>query len=313
MFRLAHLSDPHIPPDGSPRRRELISKRALGWANWRNSRRHVHLHSVLNALTADMAGQHPDHIAVTGDLAIVSTQAEWQSCRNWLHSIGRPEDVSLVPGNHDAYTRRAISGMTFAWRDYMTGDPDTATRSGFPYLRRRGPIAIIGCSSAVISPPFMATGRVGREQLSRLRPLLKQVREEGLFRVVLIHHPPLRSHRDRYRRLIDTRAFARMLSDAGAELILHGHEHTATVRWTPGPVSSQGSATLVPVIGVPSASAIAHGHRPAAQYNLYEIGGKPGAWTCLMRTRGYGSGGLNELQDRMLFENGQAIGQPPTG
>lgn len=303
MFRLAHLSDPHIPPEVAPRRRELLSKRALGWTNWRRSRQRIHRREVLDALTGDMARHDPDHIAVTGDLAIVSTPSEWQACRQWLQSIGRPDYVSLVPGNHDAYTRRAIPGVSAAWREYMAGDPHTTAHDGFPYLRRRGPLAIVGCSSAVVSAPFLATGRVGREQFSRLRPLLRQLAEEGLFRVVLIHHPPLRMPGDRYRRLTDAGTFLEMLAETGAELVLHGHEHTATLRWTPGPDQR------VPIIGVPSASAIAHGGRPAAEYNLYEIDGGPGSWNCLMRTRGFGGGELFELEDNLLFKAGRAVGE----
>jgi len=303
MFRLAHLSDPHIPPDMPPRYRELVSKRALGWTNWRRNRHRVHQRQVLDALTGDMARQDPDHIALTGDLAIVSTPSEWQSCRRWLQDIGLPEDVSLIPGNHDAYTRRAVPGVSLAWREYMAGDPDTPAHGPFPYLRRRGPTAILGCSSAIVSAPFMATGRIGSPQRDRLATLLKALGDEGLFRVVLIHHPPLRTPGDRYRRLIDARAFRDLLVAYGAELVLHGHEHTATVRWTPG------LGDAVPVVGVPSASAIAHGGRPAAQYNLYEITGESGNWDCLMRTRGFDGGELIELEDTVLFKDGKATGE----
>ena len=37
-----------------------------------------------------------------------------------------------------------------------------------PTLRRRGPVALIGLSSAVPTPPFMATGTLGRAQLEAL-------------------------------------------------------------------------------------------------------------------------------------------------
>jgi hypothetical protein len=38
----------------------------------------------------------------------------------------------------------------------------------FPFVRRRGPLALIGVSSAVPTPPLMATGRLGRAQLDAL-------------------------------------------------------------------------------------------------------------------------------------------------
>jgi len=304
MFSLAHLSDPHVPPESAPRRRELISKRAIGWINWKRNRHRIHRREVLDALTADIQRHHPDHIAVTGDLAIVSSQSEWQACREWLQGLGTPDFVSLVPGNHDAYTRRAIPGATLAWREYMAGDPGTPDQHGFPYLRRRGPLAIVGCSSAIATAPFMATGRIGREQRDRLRPLLRQLGEESAFRVVLVHHTPIRTSGDLYRRMMDARAFRDLLAETGAEMVLHGHEHLTTLHWVDGPTEP------VPIIGVPSASALEHGHRPAAQYNLYEIDGEPGAWSCRMRIRGFNGGELLDLGETSLFDNGRATGTP---
>jgi|FEC22Drversion2_1045045.scaffolds.fasta_scaffold00023_146 3',5'-cyclic AMP phosphodiesterase CpdA len=294
MFRLAHLSDPHVPPDGPPRRRDLLSQRAIGWVNWQRNRRRVHVRHVLDAVTGDIHTHAPDHIAVTGDLAIVSTPAEWRACRAWLDHIGPPDKVSLVPGNHDTYVRRAVTGTELAWREYMAGDPDTLAHGGFPYLRRRGPLALVGCSSAIVTAPFLATGKVGRDQLARLEMLLARLGREGWFRVVMIHHPPTREPGDRFRRLLDAREVAAALERAGAELILHGHEHRATLRWLPGPVAP------IPVVGVPSASALEHGGRPAAQYNLFDISGMAGAWSCRMIVRGFDGGVLHTLCEQEL-------------
>ena len=76
---------------------------------------------------------------------------------------------------------------------------------GFPYLRRRGPLALIGLSTAVPTPPFMATGRLGEAQLARLAETLVALAREKLFRVVLIHHPPV-SEAKRHKRLTDAGA-----------------------------------------------------------------------------------------------------------
>lgn len=294
MFRLAHLSDPHVPPDERPRRRDLLSQRVLGWANWQRNRHRVHLQHVLDAVVGDIHTHRPDHIAVTGDLAIVSTPAEWRACRAWLDHLGPPDRVSLVPGNHDTYVRRAVAGTALAWREFMAGDPDTLAHGGFPYLRRRGPLALVGCSSAIVTAPFLATGKVNRDQMKRLEPLLVRLGEEGLFRVVMIHHPPMREPGDRYRRLLNAREVAALLGRAGAELVLHGHEHRATLRWLPGPDAD------IPVVGVPSASALEHSGRPAAQYNLFDISGIAGAWSCRMTVRGFDGGILHTLSEREL-------------
>ena len=78
----------------------------------------------------------------------------------------------------------------------MTADGNT-----FPSLRRRGPLALIGVSSAVPTAPLMATGWLGRDQLEALERLLIGLSTEQLFRVLLIHHP-LRSDA-RAKRLTD--------------------------------------------------------------------------------------------------------------
>lgn len=309
MFRLAHISDPHIPPGARPRRRELLSKRVIGWAHWRRRRSRIHRREVLDIITDDLAHAQVDHIAVTGDLTIVSSRAEWEACRQWLATLGAPGDVSLVPGNHDAYTRRAVPATARAWKDYMSDDEalEDYTSAEFPYLRRRGPMALIGCSSAVATAPFLATGRLGHRQIARIEALLGGLAESGLFRVVLIHHPPLRGPGDRYRRLTDWRNFAAALARTGAELVLHGHEHVAQIRALEGP------AGPVPVIGVPSASALAYRGRPAAQYNIYELTGAPGTWTCAMVARGFDGIGVDVVNCAELWRDGRSmVGAPIT-
>src|SRR4051794_20991702 len=107
MFVLSHLSDPHIGPIPTPRLRELINKRGLGLTNWYRKRHRHHRVDVLDAIVADMKAQTPDHVAVTGDLVNISLPAEFARAATWLSQVGAPQDVTLVPGNHDAYIRRA--------------------------------------------------------------------------------------------------------------------------------------------------------------------------------------------------------------
>ena len=68
MFRLAHLSDVHLGPLPPVSFADLASKRVTGYVNWRRNRAHRMMDNALDALIADMLGQRPDHIAVTGDL-----------------------------------------------------------------------------------------------------------------------------------------------------------------------------------------------------------------------------------------------------
>jgi 3',5'-cyclic AMP phosphodiesterase CpdA len=172
---------------------------------------------------------------------------------------------------------------------------DDDGRAGFPYVRRRGPLAIIGLSSGVPTAPLMATGRIGARQLAALGPLLEIQKMEGCFRVVLVHHPPVSRARP-HRRLIDADLLMQILSRHGAELLLHGHDHLAMLNWLDG-----SEETRIPAVGVPSASAAPGSGAQAAAYNLYRVDGSATQWTCEMISRGVApSGDLVEVKRIML-------------
>ncbi|HEY1472990.1 MAG TPA: metallophosphoesterase [Pseudolabrys sp.] len=289
MFTLAHLSDPHLAPLPAPRWRELINKRITGYINWQRRRRFIHDAGVLAKIVADLKAQAADHIAVTGDLCNIALEEEFARGRKWLQDLGSLRDVSLVPGNHDAYVRQAVRYAP-QWAPYMSGDDGAV---GFPYLRRRGPLALIGLSTAVSTPPFMATGRLSAPQLARLGETLAALAHERLFRVVLIHHPPV-SPAKRHKLLTDAAEFLHVIRANGAELVLHGHDHLHMLNWLSGPDGAR-----IPAVGVPSASAAWGASKDAAAYNLYAIGGAPGAWSCEMIARGVGAAGTLMQQRRI--------------
>jgi len=292
MFVLAHLSDLHLA--ARPRLSELAGKRGLGFINWQRGRKYIHRVEALEAVTRDLKACTVDHIAVTGDLVNLSLPAEYAQAREWLDRLGPPHDVTVIPGNHDIYVPNAQRGPAEFWSEYMRGD-DGATSGTFPFLRRRGPIALIALSSALPTAPFLATGRLGERQLSRFAAALDETRR--MFRVVLIHHPP-ESPANRYlRRLTDAEKFRRVLAEQGAELVLHGHDHRRSVIWLDGPEKA------IPAVGVPSASARApHRHEGGAGYNLYRIDGEAGGWHCEMigRERNVG-GSVRDIERQTLF------------
>ena len=279
-FSLAHLSDPHLPPLPAPRLSELAGKRALGYLNWTRNRHRFHRRDVVDVLLSDLQAQVPDHIAITGDLVNLALEAEFAPALAWLESVGSPERVTVVPGNHDAYVRATRHLFAETWASYLAGD-DASRQGGdiFPALRRRGPVALIGVSSAVPTPPLMATGWLGRNQMDALERILATLATEPVFRILLIHHP-LRS-RARAKRLTDSSELLALLKQHGVELVLHGHDHVHSTIWVEGPNGSS-----IPAIGVPSASALAHGHYPHAAYNLFSIARDGDGWRCQQTVRG---------------------------
>jgi len=291
MFALAHLSDLHL--SARPRLKELAGKRGLGFINWHRGRKYMFRSDVLEAITRDLKGLTVDHTAVTGDLVNFSVIAEYARARAWLETLGPPAAVTVIPGNHDIYVPQAQLWPAEFWGDYMQGD-DGAAPGTFPFLRRRGPVALIALSTALPTAPFSATGQLGDKQLSQLAETLEQTRES--FRVVLIHHPPISPPSRHLRRLIDGAEFRRVLLEHGAELVLHGHDHCFSLIWLDGP------AKTIPAVGAPSGSARAsHGHEDAAGCNLFHIDREKGAWRCeMVRRQRCADGIVRELERQKL-------------
>ena len=258
--------------------------------NWRRGRGRRFATGSIDLLVDDLKRAAADHIAVTGDLVNVGLPAEFATGLRFLETLGRGTEVTVVPGNHDAYVRSTAHHALLNWGEYMRGDPGPEGEpepalqpEAFPFVRRRGPVALIGVSSAIPTQPFMATGRVGRAQLARLGAKLDQLGAEGLFRVVLIHHPPC-GPRAAHKRLIDAEAVRACLAAHGAELVLCGHDHRPMVERLPGPRG------LIPVVEAPSASAGPEDRHWPGAYHLYRIENDGARWRCILESRGFASG-----------------------
>jgi len=288
---LAHLSDVHLAPVRGLALRHLNVKRGLGYLNWQRLRRRVHRRASLDLVVADLKKNAPDHIAVTGDLINLGLPAEYEAAAAWLESLGAPDEVTVVPGNHDIYTHvRGDPGIA-RWADYMRADTWGAkfaveAEGGFPFVRRVGPVALVCLNSAVETPPFIASGRLGAQQIAALADILPKAEHEGLIRVVLIHHPPLRGQAPARRALVDAAALERVLATCGAELVLHGHNHRDNCldfKWARG---------RIPVLGIASGSVgRVHKREPLGRYNLLRITRGDGDVHIECTTRGLDAGG----------------------
>jgi 3',5'-cyclic AMP phosphodiesterase CpdA len=301
MFRIAHVSDPHLGPLPEPRFRELMSKRVLGYLNWRLHRGGAMRPAVLDGLVADLRAHTPDHVCVTGDIVNIALDAELEPARQWLAELGAPAQVSLVPGNHDAYVKGALKRASAVWGAHLFGDGFDHVK--FPYVRRRGPLAIVGASSAYATGPFMATGQMDASQALLLSEALQHAGREGLFRVVMIHHPPTIGSAHWAGRLIGASRFRAAVREAGAELVLHGHTHQRSLDWI------EGRDGAVPVLGVPSASASPGLGRVGATWNRLDIDGAPGRWTINLTERGYRapSGAIETIDERVIGPPGEGV------
>lgn len=294
----AQLSDPHLSSLHDVRARDLLNKRALGYLSWRRKRRFEHRPEVLAALREDLANTEIDQLLVTGDLTHIGLPREFEQGRDWLYAMGDPDRIALVPGNHDACVAAPWSETFALWQDFMASDSgiSSTAQAPFPSLRVRGGIAFIGLSTACPKPPLMATGTLSEAQLKQLPALLQSAADDGLFRVVYLHHCPVAGVEKWRKRLTNASAIQALLEEHGAELVLHGHGHRSHYSELH---TRHGS---LPVIAVPSASALGLHGADTAQYNRYAVQHCDTGWELSIDSRCYDSeaGVFGEGSNRTL-------------
>ncbi|MEO6951949.1 MAG: metallophosphoesterase [Polyangia bacterium] len=264
-MRLAHLSDLHAFSLENTGLLPFFGKRLAGMVNLRLHRKEKHPRVILEALFDDLNEQQLDEIAITGDLTNLALESEFRLARRLLDRLDiGSRHVTIVPGNHDVYTVDALLRRPFHSHlsPYATSDSGDDT---FPFVRVREPIALIGLSTARPSPVPFASGSLGRRQLMRLEERLDELGRRGLFRIVLLHHPPVANRHSILRGLRDRAEFAKVLARVGAELVLHGHEHRDLDDRLDGPNGP------IPVSGVGSATYADPRPDRRARYHIYDL------------------------------------------
>lgn len=210
----------------------LLNKRISGWLNTRLRRGRVHRRRYLEMVLD--AASRADHLVITGDITNLALEGEYREALRLLARRAGGAEITVVPGNHDLYVPRASREGRFAhhFGAFMRGDlPELSVNvaaGAYPFVKLRGPTAIIGLSSAVPRPPFIAAGVVGHDQLRALRSILDHPDVAKRVPVVLIHHPPVDArHRLLQLRdgLVDAAALREVLATLRRGLVLFGHLH----------------------------------------------------------------------------------------
>ncbi|MBK8257136.1 MAG: metallophosphoesterase [Polyangiaceae bacterium] len=271
-MRIAHLSDLHLLDLEGAVPFRLFNKRMTGYLNLRFHRKSVHKPFAVEAAARAIRRLNVDHVVITGDVSNLALEREMDRVRRFVEDdLGfSDEQVSLVPGNHDAYTRGAHRSRRFdqTFAKYLKSDIDVAEDGAFPFVKLRGPAAIIGLSTARPRPPFVASGSLGKAQISGLKRALQHPEVTKRTVVLLQHHP---WHHKGWLHLFfeglwDAAAEAKALEHLAHGLLLHGHQHRRIRRTVP---TARGH---LDAIGVTSASLIHESDERMAGFNVYEIG-----------------------------------------
>lgn len=300
-MRLAHCSDLHLLSHDGARWLDLANKRWIGAMNLLSNRsRHYHV-EAFDDMVLDLNALGVDHVLCTGDVTNLALRQEFAFARGKFDRLTLgARDITVIPGNHDAYVAEGVPLFAEMFGELATSDPGwewTAreaietrdeTHGGasgpawpaqrgqegplsiddlrWPIVKLRGELAIIGTSTSRHTPWFTAYGELGAGQLVRLARALLDPRLADKVRVVAIHHPPAgKRARSKIRGLRDHAAFAKVIAETGADLIVHGHEHRDMTETLPGPVGP------VPVRGVASGTYCHNKPDRTARYRIFDI------------------------------------------
>lgn len=279
-MRLAHCSDLHLLSHDGARWMELANKRWIGAANLLSNRsRHYHV-AAFEAMVEDMNALGIEHVLCTGDITNLALRQEFEFARKKFDALALgPTHVTCIPGNHDAYVQEGVGLFAEMFGDFATPDEgwtwtedtrhDASDDLHWPFVRVRGELAIIGCSTSRQTPWFTAYGRLGEGQLARLKSALADPRLAGKVRLVAIHHPPAgKRATSRIRGLRDHAAFADVIGQSGADLIVHGHEHRDMHESLAGP-----DGKVIPVRGIASGTYFHNKPERTARYRIFDIDG----------------------------------------
>jgi 3',5'-cyclic AMP phosphodiesterase CpdA len=273
---LAHFSDLHILDLEGVGPLRFLNKRLSGYANLRFKRSHAHRSAYVRAVAREIRRRNVDHVAITGDLTNLALETEFAAVDRLLdEELGlSPDQVSVVPGNHDLYTRGSMTSRRFAttFARYLVSDlPELAIdlpAGPYPCVKLREGAAIIGLSSAVPRPPMVAAGVLGAPQLAALARVLAHPEVKKRTPVILLHHPA-HNPPSRVKAMVEGLHDAALLWTALEELpeglVLHGHLHRRVERALP---TRRGSLRAV---GATSASLEHELEARMAGFNLYEI------------------------------------------
>jgi 3',5'-cyclic AMP phosphodiesterase CpdA len=269
--RIAHVSDLHLLAHDDIPLSRFLNKRFTGLMNLKLKRSHKHRPAHLAAVLRRVRAFAPDHVVITGDLTNLALEPEFEAVRALIETelAMSPKDVSVVPGNHDLYTRGALRTQRFTdyFREYIQSDlaPGSIALGPFPYVKLRGAVAFIGLSSAVPRLPLIASGELGAGQREALVRILEHPEVRSRTPVILMHHPP-------HNPASQSKAFAEGLHDSRLllghlvglrrGLVLHGHLHRRLAQRIADDVTS---------VGATSASLHHDDADRMAGFNAYEI------------------------------------------
>lgn len=226
-MRIAHLSDVHLIAARSERPTYGLRSRALRFGRSNDAAmRGKKLSTALGSVVASGA----DHLVVSGDLTELGDPAEYDLFAEILADAGiAPERVTLIPGNHDAYTSRdgwarALGGPLADWA------PSSA-RAGADavHVVDRDDVVFVPLDVTIHQSVLWSGGELRPDTARTIDRLAGDPALAKKPVVLVIHHPPFPKHDNAAYRFVDSLKGSDLVYGLLARHpnlhLLHGHFH----------------------------------------------------------------------------------------
>ena len=217
-MRIAHLSDMHLL---EPTERHGFGARFVSLGRRLDAEGRL---DKARAAIAHAKASGAEHFLFTGDLTETGSPSQLEALAGLLAECNlRGDDVTLVPGNHDAYTSE------HAWRDALEGPLRPWAKSDVVDL---GDTVILPIDATFHQPVTRSAARLTDELERALEARLSDLAFARPNVVVAIHHPPHPRPGPWHwvDGLLGCKRLLAMIEDRENVTVMHGHLHRAQTR-----------------------------------------------------------------------------------
>lgn len=230
--RIAHLSDVHMLDPRTEGRGAgyRLATHLVSYA--RRLDPAARSRNLTRALELAKAGG-AQHVVISGDLTEVGSRPEFDRFAEVLSGAGfAPDAVTLVPGNHDAYTEvdgwaRAMRGPL---RAYASASADAPGK-----IVDRGSVVFVPVDSTRYQSIARSGGEIREDATRAIERAVAHAHARAKAVVVVQHHPPVPHRTGPVWTFVDgLRGWARLvdlLRTHPSIQLLHGHLHKVVDRF----------------------------------------------------------------------------------
>jgi Icc protein len=252
--RIAHLSDVHTldPAHGRSSARYRFATKFVSLGRPVDPRSRAR--KLMRGLAAAKASG-ADHVVITGDLTEMGDVREFEHFANLLDDAGMPEGgVTLVPGNHDAYTTNG------AWRRALEGPlkryASASAEGEGGKVVDRGEIVFLPIDTSYFQSIARSAGTFTPDAARAVQTRIDDPGLRDRAMVLVMHHPPFRHHSNALTEWIDglrgCKHVLDMLTQHPRVQILHGHMHRVVDRIVDLGKGVAGVANRARIFGAPA-------------------------------------------------------------